>query len=99
MRCAIIEAEIRVEVMREMEERMRSMEKMYTRRLRSEVEQNELKTDAKIDLLHRSGFIGRSPMKAGKRSQTTEELEENDVEMNLVSSSMSHTNAILTLTT
>ena len=39
MRCALIEAETREEVMREMEERMRSMEAMYTRRLMSEVGQ------------------------------------------------------------
>jgi hypothetical protein len=37
MRCAIIEAETREEVMREMEERMRSMEVMYSRRLMTEV--------------------------------------------------------------
>jgi hypothetical protein len=37
MRCAIIEAETREEVMREMEERMRTVEEMYTRRLRNEV--------------------------------------------------------------
>lgn len=37
MRCAIIEAETREEVMREMEERMRNMEQMYSRRLMNEV--------------------------------------------------------------
>jgi hypothetical protein len=37
MRCAIIEAETREEVMREMEERMRNMEGMYSRRLMTEV--------------------------------------------------------------
>jgi acetyl-CoA carboxylase carboxyltransferase component len=37
MRCAIIEAETREEVMREMEERMRNMEVMYSRRLMTEV--------------------------------------------------------------
>jgi kinesin family protein 20 len=37
MRCAIIEAETREEVMKEMEERMRSVEKMYARRLMNEV--------------------------------------------------------------
>lgn len=37
MRCAIIEAEVREEVMREMELRMASMEKMYARRLMHEV--------------------------------------------------------------
>jgi hypothetical protein len=36
MRCAIMEAETREEVMREMEGRMRSMEKMYARRLMNE---------------------------------------------------------------
>jgi hypothetical protein len=38
MRCAIIEADVREEVMREMEVRMASMEKMYARRLMSEVD-------------------------------------------------------------
>jgi hypothetical protein len=37
MRCAIIEAETREEVMKEMEERMLSVEKMYARRLMNEV--------------------------------------------------------------
>ena len=37
MRCAIIEVETREEVMQEMEERMRTMENMYTRRLMKEV--------------------------------------------------------------
>lgn len=58
MRCAIIEAETREEVMREMEDRMRNMEVMYSRRLMTELEQNELKTDAKIDMLHQAGFFG-----------------------------------------
>jgi kinesin family member 20 len=37
MRCAIIEAETREEVMKEMDERMRSVERMYARRLMNEV--------------------------------------------------------------
>ena len=37
MKRAVIEAETREEVMKEMEERMRSMERMYARRLMSEV--------------------------------------------------------------
>lgn len=37
MRCAIIEAETREEVMHEMEDRMQSMEAMHSRRLMSEV--------------------------------------------------------------
>jgi len=37
MRCAIIEAETREEVMREMETRMKKMEEIYTRRSMKEV--------------------------------------------------------------
>jgi kinesin family protein 20 len=37
MRCAVIEAETREEVMREMEERMLNMERVFARRLKSEV--------------------------------------------------------------
>jgi len=37
MRCALIEAETREEILREMDERMRKMEAMYSRRLMSEV--------------------------------------------------------------
>lgn len=37
MRCALVEAETREEVMEEMEERMRAMEKMFKRRLMKEV--------------------------------------------------------------
>lgn len=37
MRCALVEAEVRDEVMREMETRMADMEDMYTRRLTKEV--------------------------------------------------------------
>ncbi|KAJ7770894.1 kinesin-like protein [Mycena maculata] len=86
MRCAIIEAEVREEVMREMEERMASMEKMYARRLMNEVEQNEMKTDAKIDMLHHSGLFG-SPVKPRvpqPRSAASDVSEEEDVEMSLI---------------
>ena len=58
MRCAITEAETREEVMEEMEERMRNMEKMYLKRITDEVKMNERKMDAKIDMLHRSGLLG-----------------------------------------
>lgn len=37
LKCAVIEAETREEVMKEMEERMRTMEKMYARRIMNEV--------------------------------------------------------------
>ncbi|KAJ7275485.1 P-loop containing nucleoside triphosphate hydrolase protein [Mycena haematopus] len=81
MRCAIIEAEVREEVMREMELRMASMEKMYARRLMNEVQANEMKTDAKIDMLHQSGLFG-SPVK--RRQPDSELSEEEDVEMSLI---------------
>ncbi|CAE6462113.1 unnamed protein product, partial [Rhizoctonia solani] len=54
MRASTIEAEIREEVMKEMEERMQTMEKMFARRLASEVEAGETKTDRKIDMLQRA---------------------------------------------
>ncbi|KAF9535482.1 P-loop containing nucleoside triphosphate hydrolase protein [Crepidotus variabilis] len=86
MRSALVEAETREEVMREMEERMRKMEEMYSRRLRSEWEQHELKTDAKIDMLHQSGLFG-SPVKGGKRPVIEDDIsEEEDVEMSLIES-------------
>ncbi|KAJ7923049.1 kinesin-like protein KIF23 [Mycena leptocephala] len=84
MRCAIIEADVREEVMREMELRMASMEKMYARRLMNEVQQNEMKTDAKIDMLHQSGLFG-SPVKRRQPPSTQSDLsEEEDVEMSLM---------------
>jgi len=52
------EAETREEVMEEMEERMRNMEKRYLKRITDEVEMNEMKMDAKIDMLHRTGLLG-----------------------------------------
>ncbi|KAK7064608.1 kinesin-like protein [Favolaschia claudopus] len=85
MRCAIMEAEVREEVMREMELRMATMEKMYARRLMNEVQANEMKTDAKIDMLHQSGLFG-SPVK--RRPPPPSELsEEEDVEMSLIKES------------
>ena len=44
--------------MEEMEERMRNMERMYLKRITDEVEMNERKMDAKIDMLHRTGLLG-----------------------------------------
>ncbi|KAF8499449.1 P-loop containing nucleoside triphosphate hydrolase protein [Gautieria morchelliformis] len=58
MRCALIESETRDEVMREMEDRMMRMERMFTKRLMNELEENQLKTDRKIDMLHQAGLIG-----------------------------------------
>ncbi|KAI0052900.1 kinesin-domain-containing protein [Auriscalpium vulgare] len=82
MRAAIVEAETRHEVMREMEERMAEMEKMFARRLMNEVRQNEMKMDAKIDMLHQSGLFGKTP---GKAKRVIEELdEEEDVENSIL---------------
>ncbi|KAI8995443.1 P-loop containing nucleoside triphosphate hydrolase protein [Trametes punicea] len=57
IRCALIEAETREEVMVEMEERMRSMEEMFTRRLMRVMEHNEEKMDAKLDMIQRSRML------------------------------------------
>ncbi|KAJ7456551.1 kinesin-like protein [Mycena latifolia] len=85
MRCAIIEADVREEVMREMELRMASMEKMYARRLQNEVQQNEMKTDAKIDLLHQSGLFGSPVKRPQARSAAASDIsEEDDVELSLI---------------
>ena len=70
MRCAITEAETREEVMEEMEERMRNMEKMYLKRITNEVEMNERRMDAKIDMLHRTGLLGSG----GATEEEEEEL-------------------------
>ncbi|KAI0666331.1 P-loop containing nucleoside triphosphate hydrolase protein [Trametes maxima] len=57
IRTALIEAETREEVMGEMEERMRNMEDMFTRRLMRVMEHNEEKMDAKLDMIQRSRML------------------------------------------
>lgn len=66
MRCAITEAETREDVMEEMEERMRNMEKRYLKRITDEVQMNEMKMDAKIDMLHRTGLLGSGEAAGGE---------------------------------
>ena len=91
MRCEIIEAETREEVMQEMAARMSEMQKMNAKRLQNAVrrevrpisrgrganesitshtqaELNEVKTNAKIDLLHQFGAFN-----AKKRNVKEEE--------------------------
>ena len=53
MRAAIIEAEVREEVMTEMEEQMREMEARHAKMLLREVERNDMKMDAKIEMLEK----------------------------------------------
>ncbi|KAK7468596.1 hypothetical protein VKT23_003100 [Stygiomarasmius scandens] len=86
MRCAIVEADTREEVMREMEDRMSDMEEMYRKRLMKSIEQNEMKTDAKIDMLHQSGLFG-SPVKKPSRlvEEDLSEEEEEEVDRSLIS--------------
>ena len=57
MRCAISEAETRGEVMEEMEERIRNMGEMYLERIAEEVEMNERKVEAEINMLPRTGLL------------------------------------------
>ncbi|KAF8139970.1 kinesin-domain-containing protein [Boletus edulis] len=75
MRCAIVEAETREEVMKEMEERMRAVERTYATRLMSEVERNERKMDAKIDMLHQAGLLGTAK-KPAVLSNSESEIED-----------------------
>ncbi|KZT23854.1 kinesin-domain-containing protein [Neolentinus lepideus HHB14362 ss-1] len=96
LRCAMIEAETREEVMKEMDERMRDMEQMFTRRLMNEIARNEMKTDAKIDMLHRAGAFGKAPQPQSSQSKREEvgdseggTSEMDDVENSLVRGSAS----------
>ncbi|OAX44922.1 kinesin-domain-containing protein [Rhizopogon vinicolor AM-OR11-026] len=75
MRCVIVEAETREDVMKEMEERMREIEKTYNQRLMREVEGNERKMDAKIDMLHQAGLFG-PPQKRRDKVEESEESSE-----------------------
>lgn len=82
LRSAMIEVETREEVMKEMDERMKNMEAMFSRRLMNEIARNEMKTDAKIDMLHRAGAFNVSrPVKQEESGGETSEME--DVETSL----------------
>ncbi|KAK7694279.1 hypothetical protein QCA50_001460 [Cerrena zonata] len=80
MRAAIIEAEVREEIMSEMEERMRVMEARHTKMLLREVERNEMKMDAKIDMLQRSTMKPKVALKPVEESETE---DEDDIENSL----------------
>ena len=53
MRCALVEAETREEVMREMEERMSAVEAVYSRRLMREVSPLDNKLERTVQLMVR----------------------------------------------
>ncbi|KAI0336172.1 kinesin-domain-containing protein [Cubamyces sp. BRFM 1775] len=81
IRCALIEAETREEVMVEMEERMRSMEDMFTRRLMRVMEHNEEKMDAKLDMIQRSRMLSggsRVPRSEGGYSDSVADSVDSD---------------------
>ncbi|KAI0095294.1 P-loop containing nucleoside triphosphate hydrolase protein [Irpex rosettiformis] len=77
MRSVLIEAQTREEIMTEMEERMQKMEVTYSRRLMQEIEQYELKMDAKIEMLQRSGMLGNGSLP--RETQESSEEEELDI--------------------
>ncbi|KAE9409319.1 kinesin-domain-containing protein [Gymnopus androsaceus JB14] len=78
MRCAVVEAQVREEVVREMEERMADMEDMYARRHTRDIEEQEAKIDAKIDMLQRSGFS--SPVKKAQPQRFDPDSSEDEDE-------------------
>jgi kinesin family member 20 len=80
MRAAMVETETREEVAQEMEERMQMMDKMYRERISRENEENDRKTDEKMDLLHRALKTGGTISPVKKNSRITEEtMVEDDV--------------------
>ncbi|TFK76778.1 kinesin-domain-containing protein [Pluteus cervinus] len=87
MRCAVVEIETREEVIQEMEDRMRNMEKMYSKRLTSELERNEMKTDAKIDMLHQAGLFA-SPTKKATKVEEESDLSDLSDEEQIVENSL-----------
>ncbi|KAI0764440.1 P-loop containing nucleoside triphosphate hydrolase protein [Irpex lacteus] len=81
MRSVIIEAQTREEVMTEMEERMKRMEGVYSRRLMQEIEQYEMKMDAKIEMLQRAGAgLASNPPPRMSLAEDSDETEEDDIE-------------------
>ena len=75
MRAAIIEAEVREEVMTEMEEQMREMEARHAKMLLREVERNDMKMDAKIEMLQRSTMKPKVALNPIEESDTEDEDE------------------------
>ncbi|TFY67741.1 hypothetical protein EVJ58_g1421 [Rhodofomes roseus] len=75
LRCAVVEAEVREEVMEEMEARMQSMEKTFKRRLMMEIEHHEKKLDAKIDMM------AQARQEIGNSDEDLTDLTEEDDEV------------------
>jgi len=75
----MVETETREEVAQEMEERMHMMDKMYRERINRENEENDRKTDEKMDLLHRALKAGGTISPVKKSRKTEETMVEDDV--------------------
>ncbi|KAG8833295.1 hypothetical protein FRC18_003879 [Serendipita sp. 400] len=91
MRVAMIETETREEVAQEMGERMQIMDKMYRERIAREVEENDRKTDEKMDMLHRALKMGGgtiSPTKKKSRRMTEETFSDGDHQQMPIDSSV-----------
>ncbi|KAH9919106.1 P-loop containing nucleoside triphosphate hydrolase protein [Fomitopsis serialis] len=86
LRSAVVEAEVREEVMEEMEARMQSMEKMFKRRLMMEIEQHEKKLDAKIDMMNQARQ--ENGHSASDSDEDLSDVTEDEVEAQMVSSSI-----------
>ncbi|KAH7104551.1 kinesin-domain-containing protein [Auriculariales sp. MPI-PUGE-AT-0066] len=76
LRNADLESDIREEVVSEMQERMLSMQQMYSRRIMDMEEAHEAKNEAKIDMLRDAGlFAALSLAKSALQSDTADEKE------------------------
>lgn len=99
MRAAMIETETREEVAAEMQERMEIMDRMYRERLSREAEENDRKTDEKMDLLSRVMRTGggMSPVrKSNQLPMVTERTAAPDIVTNDENSIQVSTNAFPT---
>ncbi|KZT65576.1 kinesin-domain-containing protein [Daedalea quercina L-15889] len=86
LRAAVVEADVREEVMEEMEARMQSMEKMFKRRLMMEIEQHEKKLDAKIDMMNQARRdIGHSDAESDQGLIDVTEGDEDEEEAHMES--------------
>jgi kinesin family protein 20 len=84
MKCATIDAEVRAEVVGQMQETISGMEQNFRRRLQEEVKQQELKMDRKIEMLKMTGTLFRNgsfQQPLAPHQQGEEDEEDEDVQM------------------